>query len=43
MTFVFEGFADDFLRAAAGIAVRGVEGVDALFMNNTVRIEPLIR
>jgi len=31
MTFVFEGFTDNFLRAAAGIAVRGIEGVDAFF------------
>ena len=31
MPFVFEGFADNFLRAAAGIAVRGIEGVNAFF------------
>ena len=31
MPLIFQGFANNFLRAAAGIAVGGVEGVNALF------------
>ena len=31
LTLVFEGFADNFLRSAACVAVGGVEGVDTFF------------